>query len=297
MSERLAHSAMEVTLLPGGRLATPDGLVLTHDGLVASESAWDEPHLAATDILKQRRLPKTKLVSGRHASLISQWSDAYYHWMTDALPKLAVLEKAGCMDAALVLSGQPKSWQLRSLELLGVRNQLTSFSGYLQADILVWPRQVAVTGNIPAWACDWLRQRLVQQPRRVQRRLYLTRRNDTRRLTNEEVVWTLLALMGFELVDAGTLPLDEQIRLFSEAAVVVAPHGGALTNLLFAKEATIIELFDPGYVNPCFYALADRCGHQYWYAMGQPTGNGCFEIDVRGLAATLAAAGIQPTPP
>jgi hypothetical protein len=74
--------ALDVAVLPGARLVTGDGLIITHDGLLAAESAWDEEKLDAAGVAERRRMPRARNVSGRHASLISQWCQAYYHWMT-----------------------------------------------------------------------------------------------------------------------------------------------------------------------------------------------------------------------
>jgi capsular polysaccharide biosynthesis protein len=62
----------------------------------------------------------------------------------------------------------------------------------------------------------------------------------------------------------------DQIRLFSEAELIVAPHGGALTNLLFAEPGTaVVELFAPDYVQGCYWKLCDCLpGVEYRYVVG-----------------------------
>jgi capsular polysaccharide biosynthesis protein len=206
---------------------------------------------------------------------------------------LAVLDAAQCLDTALIVSEELSPWQQRSLELLGVRNTLTPYPGHLRPECLLWPRPVSLPGHTPRWACEWLRERLITDARGSPRRLYLTRRGERqRRVANESDVWALLAPLGFEMVDAGALTLDAQIALFAHAAFVVAPHGGALTNILFSRHTSVVELFEPGYVNPCYYALADRCGHEYWYLIGGSTDDGGIDVDVEQLRLTLAAAGL-----
>jgi len=287
--------AADVAVLPGGRLVTEDGLVVTHDDLLATESAWDDEKIEASGVLRMRRLPRARVAPGAHASLLSQWCREYYHWITDALPRLSILDAAGCSDVQLVVPDGLTAWQRRSLELLGVRSsRLTPHrGGCLRPDTLIWPRPAAITGHVPRWACDWLRDRFVGSAAQPQRRLYLTRRGEKqRRVSNEDEVWSLLRSRDFEMVDAGTLSLDAQIALFADAAVVVAPHGGALTNIVFAREAKVIELFEPGYLNPCYYALAERSGHEYWHIIGEAQSRGDFRVEVSQLAETLAAAGV-----
>lgn len=295
--ERAPSSTRDVAVLPGARLVTVDGLVITHDGLLATETAWDDDKLHASGVLRSRRLPRARFAPGLQASLISQWCEAYYHWMTDALPRLAVLEANGFADAALVVPENLTPWQSRSLEMLGAGGHVTRYGGYLQAETLLWPRPASFPGHTPAWVGQWLRERFVgalgsARRREPDGRLYLTRRDDARPVANEDDVWALLEPLGFRMVDAGRLPLEEQVALFADASVVVAPHGGALTNVAFGSSLTVVELFDPEYVNPCFYALADACGHEYWYVVGRSAPGGSFTADILKLGDTLASIGL-----
>ncbi len=285
----------EVAIVPQGRLVSADGIVITPDDLVARESAWDDQHLADTGLVSEQRLPVATSVEGAAASLISRWCDAYYHWITDALPRLRILELAGVPEVPLVVPAALTSWQRRSLELLGIPSeQLRRHDGRaLRAERLLWPRPAAVTGHTPAWACAWLRERLGAPTQARTRKLYVTRRRErSRRVSNEHELSELLASYGFEQLDPGALPLDEQIQAFSEASVIVGPHGGGLTNLVFAQRAVVVELFEPSYVNPCFYALATRSGHRYWYLIGRTESARNIVVDLPLVEQTLAQADV-----
>jgi len=110
---------LDVAKLPGGRVVTSHGLVITHDGLLASESAWDG-NLEATGVLGRKRLPRAQAARGVHATLISQWCGAYYHWLTDALPRFAALEAAHGVASNVIVPEDLKPWQRRSLDLLAL---------------------------------------------------------------------------------------------------------------------------------------------------------------------------------
>ena len=76
-----------------------------------------------------------------------------------------------------------------------------------------------------------------------------------------EVVGGLAARMleqqGFTRIDPGAHTVQEQIDLFAAADLVVAPHGAALSNLVFSKPGVrILELFAAGYVNHCYWTIA-----------------------------------------
>jgi capsular polysaccharide biosynthesis protein len=58
----------------------------------------------------------------------------------------------------------------------------------------------------------------------------------------------------------------EQIRLFAEAEIVVAPHGAGTANVLFApQECRVIELIGENHVAACFLIAASVVGQRYGY--------------------------------
>ncbi len=103
------------------------------------------------------------------------------------------------------------------------------------------------------------------------KRIYVTRGNVKRRkVINEEQVVQSLEKYGFTTVSMDGKSLREQIQIFASAEAIVAPHGAALTNLLFIQPGTkVIELFPYGYVNNCFYALANYAKACYFYLQGE----------------------------
>jgi capsular polysaccharide biosynthesis protein len=50
-----------------------------------------------------------------------------------------------------------------------------------------------------------------------------------------------------------------------QAEIVVAPHGAAITNVIFCSPGThVVEIADLSFPNPNFYALCSAMGHHYW---------------------------------
>ena len=76
------------------------------------------------------------------------------------------------------------------------------------------------------------------------RRLYISRAGaNKRKVVNEQELIEALAALGFESIEAESLRLADQARLFSEAELVVGAHGAGLTNILFAAPGTrVIEI-------------------------------------------------------
>lgn len=97
------------------------------------------------------------------------------------------------------------------------------------------------------------------------RKLYVSRAGK-RRVKNETEVIEVLQQFGFEILPDIDRSIDEQIRLFQEAAVVVGPHGAGFTNLLWCQPGTkVIEFFNGGYTPPYFYYIARVLGLDYSY--------------------------------
>jgi capsular polysaccharide biosynthesis protein len=81
----------------------------------------------------------------------------------------------------------------------------------------------------------------------------------------------------------------DQVRLFSEAEIVVGPHGGGLTNTVFSQPGTtVIEVFPPSYISGCFWALSDVCGHRYGFIVGVQRGQD-IEVDISKLLRLLTS--------
>jgi capsular polysaccharide biosynthesis protein len=75
-------------------------------------------------------------------------------------------------------------------------------------------------------------------------RIYVSRRDTPkRRLVNEEELFSELRKLGFSRIVPGEMSVPEQVSAFSNASVIVGPHGAGLTNIMFSPpDATIVEI-------------------------------------------------------
>ena len=89
-------------------------------------------------------------------------------------------------------------------------------------------------------------------------RLYLTRPNaGRRRLLNDTEIATRLAKRGFVAIDPGALSFQQQVAAFADAAVIVGPHGAALTNGAFMPPGgALVELTHSARVVWTFHEIA-----------------------------------------
>ena len=127
-----------------------------------------------------------------------------------------------------------------------------------------------------------------------QRKIFISRANaNYRRLENEADVERLVAAYGYEIVRLEELTFAAQLRLFSEAKVVLSLHGAGLANIIYSPTSThVVEIIDPSFPNPEYFDLATAMGHFYWMVKGSPVGEprpGYHDIrvDVSDLEQTL----------
>ncbi|MDJ0707109.1 MAG: glycosyltransferase family 61 protein [Leptolyngbyaceae cyanobacterium MO_188.B28] len=102
--------------------------------------------------------------------------------------------------------------------------------------------------------------------------IFISRKNaGRRRIVNEDELIEKLSRLDFVAYTLEDMSVADQARLFSQAEIIVAPHGAGLTNMIFSEKAAIIELFGSGM--PLFYfSLAKGLGFQYDFLKCQPQG-------------------------
>lgn len=177
--------------------------------------------------------------------------DNYCHWLTRYLSRLALLEQhTELRSLPILVNHDMRNYQKDSLDLLGIpessriyapENSMVSCNHIYIATTLRTNRHMDL-------CCSWLRKKLLPHiyKQKRHRRLYISRSDVTlRRLLNEEELVHALEKRGFECINPGTLSFTDQIEIFSQASVVVGPHGAGLTNILFAPASCrVLELSD-----------------------------------------------------
>jgi len=95
-------------------------------------------------------------------------------------------------------------------------------------------------------------------------KLYISRPEGVRRgVANEAQLLPILRRAGYTIESMEGMSVIEQAQLLARADVLISPHGGALTNMVFCKPGIkVVELFGR-HVYPFYYGLAQMCGHDY----------------------------------
>lgn len=203
----------------------------------------------------------------------------YYHWLIDLLPRIGLMRDAGIdfteIDRFLVDNFR-LPFQRESLAVLKIPlDRVASIHEfpYLRARRIIAPAIPGKLGTPSHYSVNFLRRTIGRQlgsQKSPFRRLYICRDCARyRRIFNSEELRNLLKRYGFVSVNPETLTFAEQVKIFSEAEAVVAPHGAGLANIVFCQPGTaIFELLAPGYRVPYYWILSSQSNLRYYYLTG-----------------------------
>lgn len=214
----------------------------------------------------------------------------YYHFLMDSCLRFVDLEQAGALGprTAILYYDAPNRWQAEYLDLLGLTVSPDRVLSGGPKDVVKVGRLIVGSSRRNRFLCsrksierfrDRLFDRLgIAAGRRGHRRIFISRAAaTTRRMLNEPEVIRYLEGRGFEAVTLETLPVADQIRMFAEAEVIVAPHGSGLANMIYASRPRIIELLPiDGWYLGYFVNLAHHLGFDYVPIVSAPAPPGDY---------------------
>jgi capsular polysaccharide biosynthesis protein len=231
--------------------------------------------------IQQYRVGAREVSIPRGLFITDDWSNGFFHWIGEVLPRLEALESVGAGDGTcanrtlLVPAMADFEYARQSLEPYRLGNiRFLSWSERATCrDILVVP-PVAPTGNYRPAVMSALRDRMrrwfgtapADGPDR--RRLYISRAGSAvRRIANEPDILPVLERFGFERVQTEQLSLSEQVRLVGSASILIGNHGAGLTHACWMLPgSSLFELRRQGdSANNCYYSLAGALGINYRY--------------------------------
>jgi tetratricopeptide (TPR) repeat protein len=310
--EHQSHSRKAfVAVLPNGR-AWADVVttaVITSDNKLVADISMGCAELVITS----DKLPPAEHVDGNVAFLSARWGGAaYFHWMFDVITRFDLLQRSGLIETIdkFVVNASDSSYQAETLETLGIPQDKLLESRcnlHITADKLIVPSiSYNGSGAVSKWKCEYIKQTFLnkQQPLNTDysERIYISRQQASyRRIVNEDEVIKYLEKFGFRSVKLETMSVAEQASCLAAAKVVVAPHGGGLTNLVFCSPGTkVIEIFSPLYVPYCYWMISNLCGLEHYYLIGDLVDDGTptkplhkdMQLDLNSLEKLLTIAGV-----
>lgn len=219
-----------------------------------------------------RNVPELRL---KKASwILEAWNRNCSHWILWHLPKILLLQEFGLAER-IILPRQYNQTPFieESVDLLGLR----------PARLHRLTKSVLYVDELTVVGIDDYRESILSKIYRKtaggnssvpKRKVFISRQKARwRRLENEDECWEMLKIYCYERVFMEDLSFRQQISLMNETIVIFSLHGAGLANMIFApKGIHVIEISDPDFPNPTFYALAACLGHHYWLIQGKGVG-------------------------
>lgn len=228
--------------------------------------------------IRKKLLSRTVALKGTVAYLSNTDPANYYHWMCRTLPILRIYDQFygfNAIDFFYIGQSPFANFHRESLIRAGIPlGKVTQKACTADRIIAAITNRSRHHGSAPIIEENYLFSRNLFRDAletSSNQRIYVSRGNVTRRkVINELEVISVLEDYGFTAISMDGKTLQEQVKIFSSAEAIVAPHGAALTNLLFIQPGTtVIELIPHGFVNNCFYVLANYGKAHYAYLQGE----------------------------
>ncbi|RAJ81876.1 uncharacterized protein DUF563 [Chitinophaga dinghuensis] len=217
--------------------------------------------------------------------ITDEWSAAYFHWLTDALTRLTVVEeKTDVSPVLLPARYQQIPYIQASLQVLNIKAYYYNPRKRLLVKELIIPAHTAATGNYNETIIQRLQEKFITNNNSpATRKIYVSRQKANRRtITNETAVISVLQKYGYEIHCFEDYHFSDQIALMQQSKVLIGLHGAGLTNMLFMPAgAQILELRNAGDThNNCFFSLASALRHRYYYLANTGDTADTFHVNI-----------------
>lgn len=235
-------------------------------------------------------LKTTNIDTGIHFA--KDHSFNYFHWLIECLPRLSLISELDNNIPLLVDDQLPQQFY----DALAVLNQdnreliKLNYNIVYEVGKLYYPSQLSVVHdnyNNPIYDKDTLYcakgigyvrdvvlKKIGSSSGSIRRRkLYISRKNsDYRQLLNSDEIEGMLVEKGFEIIFPEHLSFFAQVKLFSQAELIVGQSGAGMANFIFApKDCKILMMIsDISQTNlHLFGSLAQALGINLDYIMGK----------------------------
>ncbi|MEO1003828.1 MAG: glycosyltransferase family 61 protein [Cyanobacteria bacterium J06638_7] len=197
-------------------------------------------------------------------------SGNYYHWTLDLMPKLLyLLEEEISPCSQIILNAFSNRFQIDMFRkvlaeaidrIIVARDAKSGYYKEVKIPFIAqargkWPRGIDLLRN------HYLPTDIHQESSKM---IYVSRSDATRRrVVNEKDILNILKRNNIEIVTLESVDVTMQAIMFNSASLVIAPHGAALTNIIYCKPGTtVIELFSH-HIKPYYYHLAHQMKLKY----------------------------------
>ncbi len=224
-------------------------------------------------------------------------ADNYFHWMVEVIPRLRLINKKHKFDYVVV--PQDKKFQKETIDYIfpNEKKAILDKKSFYNIKKLFVPSMPAYSGNPSKENCLFLRKKFLKNKKKNKEyeKIYVVRGRpkNGRVVINEKEVINCLEKKGFKAVSMDNISVFEQAKIFNSAKMIIAPHGAALTNLVFCEKATkVLEFFNPKYVNVCYWAISNCINLDYYYFLAESRNfTNSLKVNIEKLEKSITLMG------
>ncbi len=309
-SETLSYFYNETGIPETGIFTLSDCLV-TNAGLVIKDSRfvacnyighsveWCR-HRIERDNVSLEKINTKKIKVQKAILMFGGGYDIYGHWLVDIIPKFYLLHLLGIdyRNEKILTPIDLPPFGRSFLELLNIENDQLVFydplHDFVAVDQLYVPtllRGGDRTSEIFSQSIHYFRSQIIDKldsgTSEFHKKIYVSRKNSgrgSRSLTNSENIENIARELGFSIVYPEQLTIRQQIKLFSEAAVIIGEYGSALHNSIFSPEGAIVCALRGNQIHPAFLqsGISEALKQKTCYIFGKTNDdpiNYSFNID------------------
>ena len=231
--------------------------------------------------------------------VVDDKSHNYFHWMTDVLGRIFIIDKQIQKNPILLPSEFINhNFIVETLEILEIPYKLFEVDKKYIINNLVLPSRTAEVGNynknfIHEISNQLVKSRTINSGNESIKKIWLSRENQSRRrLKNENELIDFLSSNGYTCIHPDKLKVSEQISLFKNAESIVSIHGAALTNIMFMnKNSKVLEIRNNRDLkNNSFFTLASEFEIEYFYFLAESFSNNVHDdliVDMKEFTKTF----------
>ena len=214
----------------------------------------------------------------------SLWGNGYYHFLTEVLPSVISINKPytiHCMES---------SFAIPVFRWFSISNNV-SFEKPTFVNVKESLEQPYIECGNPSTQKIQLLRDQIRAKVTFSRKLgiIIFRKEPVRAILNHDQVLEMLKRVfpDLEWKTFNTLSIDSTAELFSQAAIIVGPHGAGFTNMIFSDSGIrIIEFMPVEKPNLCYWHMAELL-HNRYEMIPCHTVNGNFHIDIENVESIL----------
>jgi capsular polysaccharide biosynthesis protein len=237
-------------------------------------------------------------------SMMNSNSNNYYHWTIEHLARLRGIYDHPDLESdsvELLLRPTAPQYVKESLNILGFHSYKLYESDHKLIPKLLVPSHTFRSRNhefgIAPSDLKWVRDKMLDDDNKSdksyeQERIYISRKDakNGREVTNVTELNTILDRFNFKKYVLSDLSVLDQISLFSNAEIVLGPHGAGFANILYSSKTTsVIELYgDDLSQGKFFFLLANELDLDYYNIHCQTDSDGGIYLPIEKLNETLS---------